>query len=915
MAEQQITVRFRARTSQLEQGARNASRGLDRVEQSGERASRVGRTMTRRVTPAVAAVGAAATTAGMDFESSMLNVQAISGETGATLDQMSDQARELGQTTQFSAGQAADGLGYLAMAGMDADDAMQALPHTLDLAAASGMELARSADLASNVLQQFALDAEETDRVTDVMAETSRNANTSVEQLGGALEMAGPIANAAGIDLEETAAAIGAMSDAGIQGTTAGTSLRQALSQLTNASGPAADTLEELGINAEAADGSIRPMPDIIDELGEAGADAGDLMQIFGQRAGPAMAALVEQGGDALRDLEVDLRDSAGAAAEMAETRMAGLEGSLQELRSALSEAGIAIFDSGLGDGLEAAADAAAGATRAFANLPDGVQRTMVVAGGAAAAVGPLASSVGYLARNARRLVGVMGLLNPKIAAASAVAGVLGAAYGALTSDTVDQVEAEQAFAQALSESEGAMNESVDSAIAKRVEDEGLIESANELGLETRDLVDAIKGEEDARRRVQGVLDEQIDDSTRMGNSMTDEERASRELEDALDDLGPAFEDMRREVIRDELDEMGVSLADLDDGLRDTVLGAEDVEAALEALPPHMRPVAEEGDAVEDVLRDVEEASDDASDSFDTLRQAMDEVRGAAVDLEEAHRDVLESIDTLTERVDENSGTLDINSEAGRENRAALQETAESIWDKVEAVYEETGSVDEATSAANRHYDALLDEAEAAGISRSAAEEYIDELNLIPEDVETALELYDDEAHEDRDRYEGALDELPDRVDTDVEADTEQAESNVSNFQSSLDSIPSTRTVTVRTRRAQASANDSEAQVFHSGGIVGQTSAPTRAMLPLERLAANEVPAVLERGEVVLPRDANLLAVGDTSAGSAPRGESSSAGGDSALAQGELRAIRRLLQSQQRESLVTAMNRADRLTA
>jgi len=837
MAEQQITVRFRAQTAQLERGARQASGSLQGIEQAGERASRIGRTMTRRVTPAIAAVGAAATTAGMDFESSMLGVQAVSGETGATLDQMSDQARELGQTTQFSAGEAADALGFLSMAGFEAEEAMSALPDTLDLAAASGMELARSADLASNVLQQYALDAEEMSRVSDVLAEASRNANTDVEQLGSALEMAGPIANAAGIDLEESAAAIGAMSDAGIQGSRAGTSLRQALSQLTSATGPAAETLDELGVQAEAADGSIRPLPDIIDDLGDAGADAGDLMDVFGQRAGPAMASLVEQGGDALRELEVDLRDSAGAAAEMAETRMEGLEGSLRELRSALSEAGIAIFESGLGEGLEAAADAAAEATRGFAELPDGLQRTMVFAGGAAAAIGPLASGVGLLARNGRRLLGVMGLLNPKLAAASAVAGVLGAAYGALTSDTVDQVEAEQEFAEALAGTRGEMDSSIDTAIDKRVEDEELADAAHTLGLETRDLVDAIRGEDEARRRVRGAIDEHIDDSTRMGNTISNEERAARELDGAMDDLSESMDRVRRETIRRELDDMGVSIADLDDGLRETVLGAYDLEAALEALPRHLRPVEDASDDTADGLRDVEAAADDAAGSVDTFRQALDELYGEARDLEEAHRDLLDELANLEDQFDDTTGTLDIHSEAGRENRESLQQAAEAVGEHASAVYDSTGDIREARGAADEHYDSLLDQAEAAGISRDAVEDYLEELGLTPEEIETAIRLESGDAEASLQRITQRISELPD-----------------------------SHTVRVRTSGAGippsggtggggggGGQQSTSAEVRHTGGIAGSGGVPTRRVQVAGSLASDEVPAILERGELVVP--------------------------------------------------------------
>ncbi|MEX0706035.1 MAG: phage tail tape measure protein, partial [Nitriliruptoraceae bacterium] len=402
------------------------------------------------------------------------------------------------------------------MAGFSAEEATKALPDTLSLAAAGGMELAQSADLASNVLQQFALEVDETGRVADVLAQAAASSNTSVAQLGEGMKMAGPIANAAGLSIEETAAAMGKMGDAGIQASMAGTSLRGAMTRLLNASGPAEEALDRLGITAENADGTLRPLPDIIDQLADSGATAGDMMEIFGQRAGPAMAALVEQGGDSLRDLTAELENSSGAAEEMAKVRMDNLSGDLQKLKSAAEGAGIALFEAGLGDLLRDAAQGATAAVQGFAELPDPLLKASIAIGGVTAATGPAILGVGMLANAAPAIAANFRAGRTQLRRfATFMAGPWGAAVfaGAALLNTMKNNAVDTSGAIASLEAElGGMKATSDALsdmfLIEGLRDAGVLTTFDELGLSLDDLRTAALGNEDALSRLVGPIDE-----------------------------------------------------------------------------------------------------------------------------------------------------------------------------------------------------------------------------------------------------------------------------------------------------------------------------------------------------------------------------------------------------------------------
>ena len=358
-----------ARADQALDRFQRSARGAERGAVGFERGARGMALSAARVAGAVAGMVASVASLGAmvtviaDFDRSMSQVEAITRASSQELEAMRAIAMDLGATTAFSAAQAADGLRFLGMAGFSASEAMAAIPDVLNLASASGMDLAETADIASNIMSAFAIDAGQAGNVADVLAAASSRANTNVAQLGQAMSYAGPTAAALGISMETTAAAIGVMSDAGIQGSRAGTALNAALASLAAPTDQAAAALAGLGVDVASVNPATADLVDIIDALAGGGMDAASAMAIFGREAGPAMLALVSQ-NDRLRDLRVELGGVAGEAGRMAQIMNDNLRGDFLALGSAAQGLALALGDAGITAALRAVVQAATATVR-----------------------------------------------------------------------------------------------------------------------------------------------------------------------------------------------------------------------------------------------------------------------------------------------------------------------------------------------------------------------------------------------------------------------------------------------------------------------------------------------------------------------------------------------------------------------
>lgn len=290
--------------------------------------------------------------AAMDFEQGMAEVGAITRADDADMVRLTENAREMGRTTKFSATQAAQGQKFLAMAGIgskDIGEIIEVMPGMLDLAAASGMDLGRTADIASNILTGFGMEASDMTRVANVMALAFSSSNTNVEQLGYAMKYAAPEAKTLGFSIEQTAALVSKLSDAGIQGQMAGTTLRGMFDSLTDKGN--AKKLKALRVDVVDKKGNLRDLGTIIKEMDKrmsakgwgSAKRASFIKDIFGARAGTGANAIWDAvlSGSLEELTQKYINEQDGAVRRMADKMNATAKGSLTQLGSALESVGI----------------------------------------------------------------------------------------------------------------------------------------------------------------------------------------------------------------------------------------------------------------------------------------------------------------------------------------------------------------------------------------------------------------------------------------------------------------------------------------------------------------------------------------------------------------------------------------------
>lgn len=435
------------------------------LQNAGKQMQAIGRQMSLKVTAPIVGFGALTLRAAGNFEAAMNQVAAVSGATGEEFAALTAQAKELGATTQYTAAQAGDAMGFLAMAGMEANDILAAMPDTLQLAAAAQLDMARAADIVTNILAGYNMDVEQLGRATDVLVKSFTSANTDLSQLADAMKYAGPVANAAGVQFEEAAAALSLMGNAGIQGSMAGTSLRGAISRILNPTNAMASAMEGAGLSFSDASGRLLPLADIIEQLEPHADNAGLFMELFGQRAGPAMAALVTQGSDAVRELTGELENSAGVAGDVAAVQMQGFNGALRQLAASFEALQLAIADAGL---LQWASDVTmslAGFFQEMSRTNPELLRMGTIVAGVVAAIGPMLVVLGTLATALAALGTVAGGVVIAIAAISAAVVTLAVNWGSIS----------EAFPQGAAVIEGAI-ELIKGSIA------GLIERVSLFG-------------------------------------------------------------------------------------------------------------------------------------------------------------------------------------------------------------------------------------------------------------------------------------------------------------------------------------------------------------------------------------------------------------------------------------------------
>lgn len=351
--------------------------------------------LSRNVTLPIVGVGAAAVKTATDFEAGMSEVKAISGATGSEFDALRDKAIEMGAKTKFSASDSADAFKYMAMAGWDASAMMDGIAGVMDLAAASGEDLATTSDIVTDALTAFGLQASDSAHFADVLAQASSKSNTNVGLMGETFKYVAPVAGALGYSIEDTAVAIGLMANSGIKGSQAGTALRSTITRLAKPVGEAKDAVEELGISITNADGTMKPLSQTMVELREkfAGLTEEQKAQyaamLAGQEGMSGLLAIVNASDEDFQKLTDEINNANGAAEDMASVMMDNTAGAIEQLKGALESAGILIGEK-LTPYIRKLAEWITGLVEKFNSLSEEEQDQIVKFGLILAAIGPV---------------------------------------------------------------------------------------------------------------------------------------------------------------------------------------------------------------------------------------------------------------------------------------------------------------------------------------------------------------------------------------------------------------------------------------------------------------------------------------------------------------------------------------------
>lgn len=313
---------------------------------------------------ALAGVAGYSIKVGSSFEAGMSKVQAVSGASNEQLQRLSDKAKEMGATTKFSATEAADAMNYMAMAGWKTEDMLNGIDGIMNLAAASGENLATTSDIVTDALTAFGLSASDSTHFADVLAAASSNANTNVSMMGETFKYVAPVAGSLGYSAEDCAVAIGLMANSGIKASQSGTALRSMFSRLAKPSKEVKEAMEKLNISLTDSHGNMKSLDTLMGDLrnsfsGLSESEKAEMASsLAGQEAMSGLLAIVNASDADFNKLKDAIYGADGASAKMAETMQDNLQGKITILKSTIEGLGIKIYEE-IEDPMKGAAEGA----------------------------------------------------------------------------------------------------------------------------------------------------------------------------------------------------------------------------------------------------------------------------------------------------------------------------------------------------------------------------------------------------------------------------------------------------------------------------------------------------------------------------------------------------------------------------
>lgn len=397
-----FTSGFKSALGDLETFSKSSTGLSGKLTSLGSAFTSVGSSLTKNVTVPLAGIGVAATTTAAKFESAMSEVQAISGATGEDFEALKAKAQEMGAKTKFSASESAAALKYMAMAGWDTEAMLNGINGVMQLAAASGEDLATTSDIVTDAMTAFGMSADQSTRFADVLAQTANKSNTSVALMGETFKYVAPVAGALGYSIEDTSVAIGLMANSGIKGSMAGTSLKNMLTNLAKPTDQVQGYMDALNISMVDQAGNVKPLNKLLLEMRDSFSHLTDAEKaeyaagIAGKQGMSGLLAIVNSSDEDFNKLTEAINNSSGAAENVAETMQDNLGGQLTILKSTLE--GIAIsFGNIILPAVKKLASWLQELLNKINNLTDAQKETIVKIAAVVAAIGPALVIIGKL--------------------------------------------------------------------------------------------------------------------------------------------------------------------------------------------------------------------------------------------------------------------------------------------------------------------------------------------------------------------------------------------------------------------------------------------------------------------------------------------------------------------------------------
>ena len=758
MADRSIVVRLRAEISDFKSkmddaaaSTKKAAAGASEFVTKNEQSINTLSTQIGLVGAGLTGFAALAVAKFADFDQAMSGVEATGDDARENLVALRQAAIDAGASTVYSATEAANAIEEMAKAGVSAKDILGGgLTGALDLAAAGQLEVADAAAIASTTMNQFGLTGKDVSHIADVLAASAGKANGEVADFGLAMKYVGPVASQLGVTLEETSGTLALLAENGLLADSAGTGLRGVMMSLTAPTKAAQETMDEYNISAFDTQGNFVGLASLAGQLKtqlggltEAERSAA-LGRMFGNEQITTARILYDQGAEAIRKWTSEVDDQ-GYAAEVAATKLDNLIGDWEGFTGALDTAFISMGEGANGP-LRELVQAGTNLVDAFNGLPSPVQQATLLIVGGAGLVALGVAGMGKLAIAVNETKTAMQALGITAKGAGLAAGALGLALGAAAVGLTVWAENAAAAKARTEEYLGTLDElgnRTDNTV-KRINDalsenqnswfrdmfqdaESLIDRAGEAGIAIEDLQGYILGNEDAIKRVTAASREYVASGGDLYTQSEVNAAAARFLTDALDAESDALTEAEKKAAQKSLanEAAGVSESELEAAVGATTDAyteqVDKIGELIEARNELSGVVLTEREA----MRDYEAALDGVTESLEQSAGVTDEMRDAQGNLTAQGK-------ALVEQYVASGQALDITTEKGRANQAALDDIVSANNRVVEAMHANGATQEQIQAQVQRSRDDFLRMAGALGISAGDAQTLADKLGLIP---------------------------------------------------------------------------------------------------------------------------------------------------------------------------------------